>query len=145
MISTHPKMLHETLASINNAPDVTQALIDSFKLPYVREYIELLVSNNFVEFDPNDIVTKEYNYHLSMAGAYLINRQTWNIVSNVIMSDNAKLETKTIQFKALSEMLFAEEAIILKLILLKDLSSKYPNITFEIMFEATSCPPTITV
>lgn len=133
-------MLHEIFQTINESDDVNKALEESFNIPFVKNYVELAVSDKYVEFDPNDIITKKYNYHISMCGALLINKQTWNVVNNVIMSKDAKLETKIIQFKALSEMLYEKEAIILKHILLKNIEEIYPNITFQRMFDSTCTP-----
>lgn len=130
-IQTHPKMLHEILEDIDDSENVVSALREAFKLPYVKNYMELAVSDKWTTIDPEKIEYKQFNYHISMAGAYLLNRQTWNIVSNVIMNPEAKDSTKTIQFRALSEMLYREESHALEAILCKDIEQMYPNITFE--------------
>jgi hypothetical protein len=136
IIQTHPKMLDETLTVINTSNDVLAALITALKEPYVREYIELAVSPKWTSLDVGAVKFKEYEYHRSMAGAFLINRQTWNIVSSVIMNPLVKESTKEIQFKALSEMLFADESKVLMAVLKKNLSELYPNITFELIIKA---------
>jgi len=136
IIQTHPKMLDETLAIINTSCDVLAALVAALKEPYVREYIELAVSPKWTSLDVDTVKFKEYQYHRSMAGAFLINRQTWNIIATVIMNPLVKDSSKEIQYKALSEMLFADESKILTAILKKNLSSLYPNLKFEILTAA---------
>ena len=129
-------MLNDILSKVNSSPDVLAALKAQYSTSYVKYYMELAVSDSFTTIDILEIVIKDYNYHISMAGALLLNRQTVNIVSNVIMAPNAKDVTKLVQFRALSEMLYAEEAKILKNILIKDLPSMYENITHQIIVQS---------
>lgn len=124
-------MLDEILAIINDSEDVVSSLQSAFKIPYVKGFIELAVSDNWPSIDIDTINFKQYEYHRSMAGAMLLNRQTWNIIVSVIMNPDAKDTTKTVQFKALSEMLYVDESKALFAILNKNIHSVYPNITFE--------------
>lgn len=124
-------MFDEILNHVSCSGDVVQALKQQYKAtPYLPEYMALSVSEAWTTVDVAGILVKDYNYHRSMAGSFLLNRQTYNIVSSVIMIDSVNETTKLKQFKALSEMLFIEEAKILKAILLHNLSDLYPQITF---------------
>ena len=136
MIQTHPSMLNDILSKVNSSPDVLAALKAQYSTAYVKYYMGLAVSDLFTTIDVLDVIIKDYNYHISMAGALLLNRQTVNIISNVIMAPDAKDATKLVQFRALSEMLYAEEAKILKNILIKNLPSLYENITHEIIVQS---------
>lgn len=139
-ISTHPKSLDEILSFVNSSTDVLLALQNSFRVPYVKGYIELAASDEWPTVDISDIAFKQYEYHRSMAGALLLNRQTWNIMVSVIMNAGAKDSTKITQFKALSEMLFVDESKLLSAILTKNIHSIYPNITFEVINLALGMP-----
>lgn len=136
VVSTHPKMLHEVLKAINENADVVSALKACFHLPFIREYLEMAVSDVWTTLDVESIVTKNYSYHISMAGAFMLNRHTYTVVSEVIMRKEVANSAKLTQFTALSEMLFEEEAKILRAILSKNLTSLYQNITFEAINEA---------
>ena len=136
MIQTHPSMLHEILSRVNSSSDVLAALKSQYATSYVKYYMELAVSDSFTTIDVLNVTIKDYNYHISMAGALLLNRQTVNIISNVIMAPEGNIVTKLVQFRALSEMLYAEEAKILKNILTKNLPSMYENITHEIIVQS---------
>ena len=136
-IQTHNKMLDELLTIVNASPDVVSALQVAFKQPYFKGYMELSVSDVFPDFDIDAVKFKQYDYHRSMAGAFLINRQTWNLVSNVIMGGPEVAEAiKIKQFKSLSEMLYIEESKAFTAIIKKDITSLYPNITFKSIVDA---------
>ena len=136
VVSTHPKMFHEVLEAINENADVVSALKACFHLPYLRQYLELSVSDVWTTLDIDSIETMNYSYHISMAGAFLLNRHTYTVVSEVIMREAVLDTAKSIQFKALSEMLFEGESKILRAILTKNLTSLYPNITFDALVKA---------
>lgn len=139
MINTHPKMMDEVLAQINSHhPDKTiSELKISYGLnPYIRKYIELTVSEEWTSIDILECIVKEYNYHRSLSGAFLMNRHTWGNISNILMNPEAKSVSKKKLFTSLSEMLFSEESMILKHILLKTLYEKYPNLTHENLSES---------
>jgi len=135
-INTHPKMLHEILDKVNLSDNVVLSLIEAIKQPYVREYLELNVSPDWTTLDINTVEFKNYDYHISMAGSLLLNRQTVNIMENILMKKDIPNRTKAVQFKALSEMLYSGESKILSAILTKNLDSIYPNITFNAINEA---------
>jgi len=135
-VNTHPPMLDELLTQINGSPSVIQSIKDSLAIPYFQYYIELAVSPDWTTLDISEVTFKQYEYHRSMAGSLLLNRQTVNIMSNVIMKKDIPDRTKAIQFKALSEMLYVDESIALSAILVKNLDSIYPNITFSAINEA---------
>ena len=129
-------MLDELLILINDSADVVSALKHAFNEAYFKGYMELAVNDTFPTFNVDDVHFKQYDYHRSMAGAFLLNRQTWNIVSNVIMVDKVATTTKLKQFKAISEMLFVGESHALTAIIKKDITSLYPNITFDVIVES---------
>jgi hypothetical protein len=135
-INTHPAMLDELLTEINESTDVVGALKHAFKESYFKGYMELAVNDVFPSFDIDDIKFKQYDYHRSMAGAFCLNRQSWNIVSNVIMADKVAVATKKKQYKSLSEMLYIGECAAFTAIIKKDIASIYPNITFAAINEA---------
>ena len=135
-VNTHPPMLDELLTQINNSPSVIQSIKDALGVSYFRYYIELAVSEDWTTLDISEVNFKQYEYHRSMAGSLLLNRQTVNILSNVIMKKDVPNRTKYIQYKALSEMLYVDESIALSAILVKNLDSIYPNITFSAINEA---------
>lgn len=127
-------MLDEMLDGINSSSDVIGALKHAYeKTPFIKKYMEIYVSDVFVDFDVETIKIEHYNYHRSMCGAYMLNRQTLNIFENVIFSPNVKIDTKIKQYKALSTMLYEKESLIFNAIITKNLESLYPNITFEIV------------
>ena len=138
MINTNYPMLDELLSNIDKTPEsVVPALKKVYQLyPFVREYIELTVSENWSELDINKIVTVNYEYHRSLAGALLLNRRTWSIVSGVLMNESASLVIKAKQYKALMEMLYSLEAEAFKHILLKTLPDLYPNLTHEALVQS---------
>ena len=129
-------MLDELLDEINESTDVVSALKKAFKESYFKGYMELAVNDVFPTFDTAEVIFKQYDYHRSMAGAFLLNRQTWNIISNVIMTDNVATATKMKQFRALSEMLYIGESAMLSAIINKNITSLYPNVTFAAICEA---------
>lgn len=137
-VKTHSKMVDEILKIINDNENVSRTLVEAFKVPYFRGYMELAVSDQWPTIDVNEINFKQYEYHRSMAGATLLNRQTFNIINSVIMNPDAKDSTKTIHFKALSEMLYVGESNVLTAIFNKDITKLYPNITFQSINEALS-------
>lgn len=137
VISTHPKMLDEILFGANICSDPVQYLKDMIKdNHYLKGYLELAASDKWSSIDVDEIKTKQYSYHRSMAGALLLNKQTWNIITGIIMNVNAKDATKIIQYKALSEMLYEAEANILTAILTKNLVSIYTSLTHEVLVES---------
>lgn len=133
IIQTHPKSIDEILDIINISDDIVLGLRNAFKVSYFKEYIELAVSDQWTTLDIDNISVNAYDYPQSHAGAFLLNRQTWNLVSSVIMVPLVNNGIKTKQFKALSEMLYFKEAAVLRAVLKKNLPSLYPNITFELM------------
>lgn len=124
-------MLQEVLSVINSNNDVVSSLKSIFHLPFISTYLKLSVSEDWTDIDIKKIETTKYNYHISMAGAFLLNRHTFKIITEVIMNPDVLYQTKVSQYKALSEMLFVDESKILDAILNKNITSIYPNITFE--------------
>lgn len=137
-INTHAPMLDELFEEINSSDDILAALQVAFKQPYVRGYFELAVSADWTTLDISTVPFKEYDYHRSMCGSLLLNRQTWNVVENIFMAKMITNRTKAVQFKALSEMLHSGESKLLSLILTKNTESLYPNVTFNLINEALS-------
>lgn len=134
-IQTHPKMLDEILDIVNSSTDVPTALRGAMLVPYFKNYMLLAVSDKWTTLDIDTVEFKNYGYHRSMAGALLLNRQSWKIVESILMMPSVKQTTKANQFKALSEMLYEGESKILSAILVKDLTTLYPNITHDILVE----------
>lgn len=126
-------MLDEILSKINDSTNVQDSLKESMDISYFRNYMELAVSEVWPSIEIKDIVTKQYSYHRSMCGAFLLNRHTWNVIS-VIVNPQGKDSTKITQYKALSEMLYEGESKVLTAILTKDITSLYPNISFQDIF-----------
>ena len=135
-IQTHPKMLHEILTQVNSSPDVVSALRQTFDTPYIKKYFEMAVSDTWTTIDISSVKCEKNDFHVSMAGTFLLNRQTYIVISEVIMAPSVKDSAKIVQFKALSEMLYSEEAKILYGILSKNLTALYPNISFEVINES---------
>lgn len=127
------KQLDEILNEINISSDPTAALKAVIDQPYIRFYLSQLLTETWVDFDVDEIEYTQYDYHRSMAGALLLNKQTANIYVSIFMNKNVLLKTKRYQCKALLEMLNKGESDILKALLKKDLQSLYPNITYEII------------
>lgn len=134
-IHTHPKMLDEILDIVNSSVDVPAALRGAMLVPYFKDYMLLTVSDKWTTLDIGTVEFKNYGYHRSMAGALLLNRQSWKIVESILMIPSVKQTTKANQFKALSEMLYEDESKILSAILVKDLTTLYPNITHDMLVE----------
>jgi hypothetical protein len=135
-VSTHAKMLDEILFDVNLSSDVVAKLKSAYEYPYVKEYMTIAVSNDWPCIDIESIGINQYDYHRSMAGASLLNRQTFNLVNTVILGKLVKPETVHKQYKALSEMLFSGECKVLRCVLLKNIPSVYENITFEKISES---------
>ena len=135
-VNTHPPMLDELFESINNSENVVEDIKAAMNLSYFGYYIKLAVSDEWTTLDIEEVKFKEYEYHRSMAGSLLLNRQTVNIMENILMKKDIPNRTKAVQFKALSEMLYSGESKILSTILTKNLDSIYPNITFNAINEA---------
>lgn len=129
-IQTHPHMLDEILEKINSSPDVVGAIKDSLSISYVRGYLELLVSDKWTTLDITKVNSIISSYHRSMSGTLLLNKHTWNVVENIIMKPAISIRTKTVQYKAISEMLWEGESKIFSAILNKNIETLYPNITF---------------
>ena len=131
-------MMDEILSSIDKQPEtVVSALKQAYVLyPFLRNYIELSVSENWSSLDIHKIVPTNYEYHRSLAGALLLNRRTWSIVDGVIMNESASSVIKTKQYKAIMEMLYSLEAEVFKHILLKTLPDLYPNLTHSTLVES---------
>lgn len=127
------KQLDEILDEINLAADVEAGLRLVINKPYIKFYLSQLLSEDWADFDVDDIEYIKYDYHRSMSGALLLNKQTCNIYVSIFMNKNVILKTKRYQCKALLEMLNTGESEILKALLKKDLQSLYPNITYEIL------------
>lgn len=127
------KQLDEILSSVNSSSDVAGQLQLACKQPYVRFYLATQLSEDWPSFDVDEIEFTNYDYHRSMAGALLLNRQTVNIYQNIFMNSFVVLKTKRYQCKTLLEMLSKGESDILIALLKKDLQGLYPNITFDIL------------
>ena len=127
------KQFDEILAEVNSAADVEAVLKGVIDQPYIKFYLEQLISEDWVDFDVNEIEFTQHDYHRSMAGALLLNKQIANVYRVIFMSKEVSLRTKQYQCKALMEMLCKGESDILRAVLTKDLQSIYPNITYEIL------------
>jgi hypothetical protein len=127
------KQLDEMLEEVNNSADPESSLRLIIDKPYIKFYLSQLLSEDWVSFDVDDIKHEQYNYHRSMSGAILCNKQTANVYLSIFMKKEVVQKTKLFQCKSLLEMLNKGESDILKAILKKDLQSLYPNITYEII------------
>jgi hypothetical protein len=132
-VNTHTKMLDEILDSIDKSESPISDMRIAMGVPYFRNYMELAVNDNWTTVDMGEVDITKYEYHRSMAGTRLLNRNTWSVVDGIIMKPEVAKRTKRVQFKSLCEMLFSGEAEIFKAILRKDLTSLYPNITFDVI------------
>jgi hypothetical protein len=132
-ITTHIKMLDERLQNITTAAELRELCKES---EYIKFYIESSVSETWTPIDIDKLDVKFNEYHRSMAGAFLINRHTVQIVRDVIMAETGSMIVKNKQFLALSNMLFIEEAKILGAVLKKDLQSLFPKLTHALICEA---------
>jgi hypothetical protein len=127
-------LFSEILATVNSSENV----IDSLKRlletkSYVGAFLTELTNETWVDFDIDEIKYTEYGYHQSLAGAYLLSKSSWNVYKQILLNPAVKKHTKIFQCKSLLEMLDEGEAKIFKGILKKDLTSLYPNITYEII------------
>lgn len=127
------KQLDEILSEINDSADPESALKTVIDKPYIKFYLSQLLTEDWVDFDVDEIEFTQYDYHRSMSGALLLNKQTCNIYVSIFMNKNVLLKTKKYQCKSLLEMLNKGESDILKALLKKDLQTLYPNITYEIL------------
>lgn len=127
------KQLDEILSEVNSAEDVEAALRTVINHPYISFYLGQLINENWPDFDVNEVVFTQHDYHRSMAGALLLNRQTANVYLAIFMNTGVPLKTKKHQCQALLEMLCKGESDILRALLTKDLQSIYPNITHKIL------------
>lgn len=126
-------MLDERLSPITTATELRELCATS---EYVKFYIDAAVNETWTPIDIDKLDIKLNDYHRSMAGAFLINRHTVQIVRDVILAKSGSMVVKNKQFLALSNMLFAEEAKILEAVLKKDLTSLYPKLTHKMICEA---------
>jgi hypothetical protein len=137
VLKTHPPMLDELLADLNSGTDIAIKLAYAMKtIPFLRTYMESTVDANWCTIDVDAVEYVRYDYHRSMAGAFLLNRHTENIFVNVLMKKDVAKRAKVFQFKALSEMLFVGECATLTAIMRKDLAAVYPNLTHETIVAA---------
>lgn len=128
------KQLDEILSEVNASADVKEALqFVVTNQPYAKFYLTQFITEDWVDFDVDEIEYEQYDYHRSMSGALLLNKQTANIYQNIFMNRSVVLKTKRYQCKSLLEMLNKGESDILMAMLKKDLQTLYPNITFEIL------------
>ncbi len=109
--------MDEILQSINDAADVEKELRANITMPFLRPYLLVLLSEEWPEFDVDEIKWTNYDYHRSMAGAILLSKPTWNIFSKILMNKNVNKHTQQYQCKALLEMLHCSEARVLVAIL----------------------------
>jgi len=129
--------LDELLDQVNSAENVKNKLLEILTIPYVRDYIELNVNDVFINFDIENI--KFNDYHRSMAGTLLLNRNTVATLKVILVeSETISIEKKLRLLRNLCEMLYVGEAKILISVLSKNLTSLYPNITHELICKALS-------
>lgn len=133
-INVGVRFLDEILDEVNASENPVQSL-NTMDRPYLKEVLSVNVSDVWPKFDVDNVVFTQFNYHRSMAGAFLLNRHTWNILDKVLLNQEGNLSTKEKQFKALSEMICVGESNILRNLLKKNLTSLYPNITHEVLCE----------
>lgn len=136
IINTHSKSLDEILNEANNHLFPSQVLAKYMLQPYVRDYLELAVSDKWTTLDVDAVVYAKYDYDRSMAGAILLNSKTINIVQQVIMAEKVSKHAKTNQYKALMEMLYSGEAKVLRAILTKNIVDLYPTLTIDTISKA---------
>lgn len=127
------KQFDEILSEVNSSDDVQAALKVIINQPWIKFYLSQLTSEDWPDFDVNEVKFTQHNYHRSMAGALLLNKQTANIYKVIFMSNEVPLKTKQHQCKALLEMLCKGESDILRVLLTKNLQLIYPNITYNII------------
>lgn len=129
-INTHVRMLDELLENITTAAELKELYAS---VPYVKFYIESSVNDTWTPIDISKLDIKRNEYHRSMAGAFLLNRFTVQIVRDVIIEEKGSILTKNKQFLALSSMLWVGESKILEAVLNKDISILYPAITHDLI------------
>jgi hypothetical protein len=132
-ISTHTKMLDERLSAITTATELRELCKES---ELIKFYIDASVNDTWTPVDIESLTIKYNDFHRSMAGAFLINRHTIQIVRDVILAQTGSMPVKIKQFLALSSMLYIEEAKILKAVIDKDLQSLFPKLTHKLICEA---------
>ena len=139
-ITTHPKMLDEILSVLNDQhkDDIVQSLRACFHIPFFLDYIKLNICEEWSDIDYDKIQIREYNYHRSMSGTYLLNRHTFKIIESCLLNDALDDKSKINKFTSLAEMLYKDEYIILKAVMNKNLTNVYPNLTFEKLCEAVN-------
>lgn len=132
MIQTHPHMLDEILSEINKSQNPEERISHHLKnTSFFRDYMVIATDDVWCSVDPTTIEFKQYSYHRSMAGAFLLNRHTMSIVKSVILADDVPDEKKIIQMKALFTMLYEGEYEVLNCIFQKNLEAFYPVLTHE--------------
>lgn len=137
VINTHSKSLDEILFLANEACDPPVVLIHYMRQQsYVKDYLELAVSEQWTTLDVDQVKVTQYCYPRSMVGAILLNSKTINIVNQVLMTPHVSQNVKSNQYKALMEMLFSGESAILKAILTKNLVDLYPSLTIDVITKA---------
>ena len=134
MLNVANHSFHELLSKVNSSTNVLESLTELIKTkPYVREFLTELTTEEWATFDVDDIKYNEYKYHVSMCGAYMLSKSSWNICKQILLNPKVNVHSKIFQCKSILEMLDKDEAIIFVAILKKDLVSIYPNITYNII------------
>ena len=132
-INTHVKMLDELLENITTATELKELCASS---AYIKFYMEAATNDVWTLVKIENLKITRNDYHRSMAGVFLINRHTVQLVRDVIMAQTGSVLSKEKQFLSMSSMLFEAESKILEAILKKDLTSLYPALTHELICEA---------
>jgi hypothetical protein len=128
--------LDEILDFVSKADDVKNALSVACKAnPLVKFYIHLACSDQWIDFDLEDLNYKFSDFHRSLCGAYLLSRSSKDIMTEIIFSEKIAKKTKYFHTKNLLELLSAPEAKVFEAILKKNLPELYPTITHQIMVE----------
>lgn len=134
MINTHKKDLHQLLLEVKSTADLVSIINDH---SYAKPYIEQAVNDKFILFD---IIESELPVkialHDSMAGAFLLTRNSWQIVFQVVLGEKVPKATRVKQLKALYDMVSTPESKILVAILKKNLAELYPLLTHEFICQA---------
>ena len=131
------KRLDEILSEINSAPNVKDAIITECGVtPYLRDYlIEAFDHLKWIDVDVADLKYDKSVGHWSLAPSRLLSRYSVTCINELFHHPDMSKKQKQRKMQFFMEYLCAEEAEVMKLIISKNITSAYPNITIEIVSE----------
>ncbi len=103
---------------------------------YVKFWLNVSVSDVFLDFDIDSVNYKFSDYHRSMSGQFMLSKTPMLVYEQVFCNPAVAQKTKKFQFKAIAEMLYSGEAKVYIACLNKNLAELYPRITHEVICAA---------